>query len=91
MFGALTYATTALNKVLNDKGKEDDPTAVKKETVIVTFKGNSYDVTDFVMHHPGGKSVLIKNNGKDVEQLMAANQHSEHAYETLAKYLIKCS
>jgi len=90
-FGALTYASTAINHVFHGPKGKDDKVECKKETVIVTFKGNSYDVSDFVMHHPGGKGVLLKNNGKDVEQLMLANQHSEHAYEELAKYIIKCN
>lgn len=56
--------------------------------IIVTYKNDKYDITDFIKRHPGGKDVLIKNNGKDIEQLMIVNEHSEHAYNLLRKYKI---
>lgn len=56
--------------------------------VIVTFRDEKYDITDFVKKHPGGKQILLENNGKDVEQLMAENEHSERAYKLLEKYKI---
>src|SRR5437016_1400513 len=55
----------------------------KTERVIVTFKDATYDITDFVRKHPGGKEVLLENNGKDIEKLMLDIGHSEHAYKTL--------
>lgn len=57
--------------------------------IIVYYKDNKYDITNFVKYHPGGKRILIENNGKDVEQQMLDNQHSEYAYSELEKYLIK--
>jgi len=57
--------------------------------IIVTYKGSSYDISDFIKFHPGGKDVLIENNGNDVEKLMLENQHSIEAYEKLEKYKIK--
>ena len=56
--------------------------------VVVTFKGSKYDISNFVRKHPGGKTILLDNNGKDVEQLMLENEHSDHAYKTLDKYKI---
>lgn len=56
--------------------------------VIVTYKGSTYNISDFVRKHPGGKKVLLENNGKDVEKLMLENEHSEHAYQLLEKYKI---
>lgn len=57
-------------------------------TVIVTYKGNQYNITDFIKRHPGGRKVLIENNGKDIEQLMIERGHSAHAYGLLEKYRI---
>jgi hypothetical protein len=56
--------------------------------IIVTFKGSSYDVTSFIKFHPGGKKVLMDNNGNDVEALMLKHKHSIHAYDTMKKYKI---
>jgi len=63
--------------------------APASEQVIVTYKNCSFDITDFVLKHPGGKAILLQNNGKDVERLMAQNEHSEEAYKILEKYKIK--
>ena len=57
--------------------------------IIVTFQGSKYDVTNFAKKHPGGKTVLVENNGKDIEQLMAENGHSDNAYKTLQKFKIQ--
>jgi len=65
-----------------------NPIEPKKDRTIVTYKGSQYDVTDFIIHHPGGKRAIMNNNGKDVEQLMLDNQHSKNAYDILAKYKI---
>lgn len=59
------------------------------ERIIVIFKDLKYDITNFTRKHPGGKQVLLENNGKDIENLMLENEHSTHAYEILEKYKIK--
>lgn len=58
------------------------------DKIIVSFRGDKYDITDFLRKHPGGKNVLIKNNGKDIEELMAEYEHSKNAYLILSKYKI---
>lgn len=60
----------------------------ENDRIIVKFKGNRYDITDFIRKHPGGKSVLIENNGNDIEDIMLENEHSTHAYKTLERYRI---
>lgn len=61
----------------------------KQEKIIVQFRGSQYDITNFAKKHPGGKIVLVENNGKDIEKLMMENEHSENAYKLLEKYIIK--
>lgn len=68
---------------------ESDIGTEKSEKVIVTYKGNKYDITDFVKKHPGGKEVLLENNGNDIEKLMQENEHSEYAYKLLEKYRVQ--
>jgi cytochrome b involved in lipid metabolism len=57
--------------------------------IIVQFRGYEYDITDFVRKHPGGKQLLLENNGNDIEKLMLENEHSANAYNILEKYKIK--
>lgn len=85
------------NKVMTSQLSEDKPCRLaadqlqinadqKSETVLVTFKGHCYDITDFLKRHPGGKEVLLENNGKDIEKIMGENEHSQHAYNLLEGY-----
>ena len=71
--------------------KKVDTKKVEEQQVIVKFRGNEYNITDFVKDHPGGKQVLLENNGNDVEELMLENKHSVVAYDTLETYKIKLS
>jgi cytochrome b involved in lipid metabolism len=77
-----------IKQIINLQLKSTDGSSeVKPENkIIVTYQGARYDITDFIKFHPGGKDVLIANNGNDVEQLMLDNQHSVKAYKKLAKY-----
>lgn len=56
--------------------------------VIVYFKGNKYDITQFLLKHPGGKNILEQNNGNDIEELMKYYEHSKYAYQLLEQYKI---
>jgi cytochrome b involved in lipid metabolism len=69
-----------------DQEKKSFPAISEK--MIVKFRGDEYDISDFINKHPGGKKILIDNNGNDVEKLMADSEHSKHAYETLSRYKI---
>lgn len=62
--------------------------STKTDRIIVTFKGDKYDITDFLRRHPGGKDVLIEQNGKDIEAIMVEFEHSQNAYKMLQKYRI---
>jgi cytochrome b involved in lipid metabolism len=79
---------------INDNDKKNNltnnPEQLEQDNrhIIVTYKGSKYDITDFISKHPGGKTILLKNNGKNIEQSMLQNEHSTNAYETLEKYRI---
>ncbi|XP_022914316.1 cytochrome b5-like [Onthophagus taurus] len=47
-----------------------------------------YDLTDFIMEHPGGWEVLIENAGKDATIAFRGTGHSKSAVEMLEKYYI---
>ncbi|AFX92855.1 cytochrome B5 [Acanthamoeba polyphaga mimivirus] len=59
------------------------------DQIIVTYKGSKYNITEFLRRHPGGKQILIDNNGKDIEKLMLEYEHSNNAYRMLEKYKIQ--
>lgn len=61
---------------------------IPSEKIIVIYKGSKYDITNFIRKHPGGKAVLLENNGADIEKLMLENEHSAYAYSLLEKYKI---
>lgn len=73
----------------NPKINKDTDILVTEQPIIVKFKNDSYDITKFLLRHPGGKQILIDNNGKNIEQLMCDNNHSKCAYNILEKYKIK--
>lgn len=57
----------------------------------VTRNGKVYDVTEFLVDHPGGEDLIIKHGGKDVEEAMKdklEHLHSDSAYEMLEEYMI---
>lgn len=49
------------------------------EPVIATYRGEKYNVTDFVPHHPGGVSNILKAADQDLEQVWAENGVGWHA------------
>jgi cytochrome b involved in lipid metabolism len=67
--------------------KTEEPHLDEKR-IIVTFRNKDYDITDFLDEHPGGRNVLIKKNGRDIEKAMQDNNHSDDAYAILEKYCI---
>lgn len=81
--GATAAAIAATTAAVNET-----PDQKSANKIIVFFKENKYDVTDFARKHPGGKVVLIDNNGKDIEELMLKYEHSKYAYRMLEKYKI---
>uniref|UniRef100_A0A6C0C992 Cytochrome b5 heme-binding domain-containing protein n=1 Tax=viral metagenome TaxID=1070528 RepID=A0A6C0C992_9ZZZZ len=68
--------------------RQPSPRASDDE-IIVTYKCKKYNLTEFALSHPGGKDVLLENNGKNIEELMDDVGHSKSAYKMLEKYLIK--
>jgi cytochrome b involved in lipid metabolism len=56
--------------------------------IIVTYKGSKYDISDFIKKHPGGKQILIEQNGHDIEKKMIETEHSPIAYKILEKYKV---
>ncbi|KAI9499351.1 hypothetical protein BDB00DRAFT_796457 [Zychaea mexicana] len=61
------------------------------ESCWVLYKGNVYDVTEFIQDHPGGDDLILDYGGKDVTAIMKdelEHEHSEAAYEILEEYCI---
>ena len=56
----------------------------------MTYKGNVYDITDFVANHPGGSEKIILAAGGALEPFWAlyAVHNNEHVLELLAEYRI---
>ncbi|AGF85059.1 B5-like protein [Moumouvirus goulette] len=84
----ICYYYKQINMTENKSIVNDSPPTTP-DRIIVTFKGSTYDITDFIKRHPGGKQILIDNNGKDIENLMLEYEHSKNAYLILEKYKIQ--
>ncbi|KAF8928775.1 fatty acid alpha-hydroxylase [Dissophora ornata] len=57
----------------------------------VIHNNNVYDVTSFVMDHPGGEEFILDHAGRDITLLMKdelSHFHSEGAYEMLDEFLV---
>jgi cytochrome b involved in lipid metabolism len=89
--GALIYLviTSKSPDTIAKETQQSTPRAASDDEIIVTYKDKKYDVTEFALSHPGGKDVLLENNGKNIEELMDEVGHSKSAYRMLEKYLIK--
>lgn len=69
IFGVLAFLTTA-SFLHHYRKMSKIPTNLSGggEKVITTYKGNKYDLTDFVSQHPGG-DVIKQAHNKDLEQV----------------------
>lgn len=55
---------------------------------IVFYKGDQYDVNEFLDSHPAGKDIILPFEGKDMTEEFEAVGHSKSAMRILNKYLI---
>jgi len=61
---------------------------LSKEKLIVSWKGNVLDLTEYKHIHPGGKEILEDHNGKDIDKEFEEIGHSLKAYKILEKQII---
>ncbi|KAI8099367.1 cytochrome b5 [Halteromyces radiatus] len=59
-----------------------------KGDLYVVIHNKVYDITEFVVEHPGGEEVLLDEAGKDATESFEDIGHSDEAREILEKYLI---
>ncbi|KAI8063160.1 cytochrome b5 [Gongronella butleri] len=59
-----------------------------KSDLWVVIHNKVYDITQFVLEHPGGEEVLLDEAGKDATESFEDIGHSDEAREILSKYLI---
>lgn len=61
--------------------------SIDPDRVIVVIRNNVYDVTSFLDLHPGGPSVLRRNNGKDITEAFFS-LHNPKTAERLPEFLM---
>ncbi|KAL9075023.1 MAG: hypothetical protein Q9161_001954 [Pseudevernia consocians] len=62
-----------------------------EKSCYVTVGANVYDITSFLIDHPGGGGRILEYGGKDVSEIMgdaASHVHSEVAYDILNENII---
>jgi cytochrome b involved in lipid metabolism len=62
---------------------------VVEEKLIVAYKSELYDITEFIYKHPGGVNTLFNKNQKDIEKSFRDADHSKAAEYLLQEYKLK--
>lgn len=68
----------------------------EEKPLLVKLNGKLYDIRNFADKHPGGKKVLDKVSGGDIDKFMKGeerilgvkHEHSEAAYGILSQYAV---
>lgn len=80
-----------LSKRIRIYTSEDLAAHATRSSCWVTRNGKVYDVTSFIVDHPGGEEYILDYAGKDIGSIMAdkdEHEHSESAYEMLNEFVI---
>ncbi|ORX50111.1 cytochrome b5 [Hesseltinella vesiculosa] len=67
---------------------EDVKAHQTKGDLWVVIHNKVYDITEFVLEHPGGEEVLLDEAGKDATESFEDIGHSDEARDILEKYII---
>jgi len=59
-----------------------------KNDLWLAIHGKVYNVTDFLLEHPGGEEVLLDSGGKEATTNFEDVGHSDDARELLKKYYV---
>lgn len=81
----------AISKRVRIYTKEDVEEHNNTASCWVSRKGKVYNITKFLVDHPGGDEAIMPYAGKDVEEVMndtMEHDHSESAYEMLEEYIV---
>lgn len=62
---------------------------VTNEKFIVEYENDLYDVTEFILKHPGGVNTLIGFNHKNIDERFKSVDHSPAARYLLSDYKLK--
>ncbi|KAI9493838.1 hypothetical protein BDB00DRAFT_763044 [Zychaea mexicana] len=57
----------------------------------IIYKDKVYDITDFVVDHPGGRDIVLEYAGTDITHVLGdalLHTHSDAAYELLEEYYL---
>lgn len=60
-----------------------------EEKFIVKYKDENYDITEFMLKHPGGVNTLIGYNRKTIDKIFESVEHSPAAEYLLNDYKLK--
>lgn len=62
--------------------------ATARKGLNLVINGGVYDLTTFVVEHPGGEEILIEWNNRDASKAFSLASHSRIALNSAKKYLI---
>lgn len=59
-----------------------------KDNVVIIFDNSVYNVTNYLLEHPGGEEVLFEQNGTDATEVFNDVGHSSDAREIMKKFKV---
>lgn len=81
----MTTEEVAKNKTYKVEEVEKHSTG---EDCWIIYESRVYDVTSFLMEHPGGEDLILGEAGRDATDAFENAAHSTKAREMLSKYVI---
>lgn len=61
---------------------------VEDKDFIVKYQGNTYEISDFLKHHPGGRSALKAYKGLALDKILNDVPHSDAAFHLFQEFEI---
>lgn len=86
-----TYTTTLTKRKSQNYIENDVKMHCTADDCWIINRGYVYDVTNFLMQHPGGADLILSHAGEDVTKVMKDQHlhfHSNGAYNILEDYKI---
>jgi hypothetical protein len=73
---------------LSESLKDNSKDANGKPRLLVEYKGETFDIHDFLVEHPGGRTILEKYENKDITRAFDDINHSDFARKKMTQYLL---
>ena len=67
---------------------DDKSTERTQDEFVVSYRGRSYDIREFLGYHPGGRKMFGCFKGRSLDKAFDQNPHSKGAFHLLQDYTV---